>query len=96
MASTGQLSVIAERLPDITRQGAPRPLRSMFINGIKSLPVRYTSWGDRPVAELGFWAIAAADPERVALVEADGTEHTAGQLHAACNQVVHGLRALGL
>ncbi|MDQ2722887.1 MAG: cytochrome P450 [Actinomycetota bacterium] len=35
--------VIAERLPDITRQGAPRPLRSMFINGIKSLPVRYTS-----------------------------------------------------
>jgi len=48
------------------------------------------------VAELGFWAIAAADPERVALAEADGTEHTAGQLHAACNQVVHGLRALGL
>jgi hypothetical protein len=39
----GQLSVIAERLPDIIRQGAPRPLRSMFINGIKSLPVRYTS-----------------------------------------------------
>ena len=48
------------------------------------------------MAELGFWTIAAADPERVALVEADGTEHTAGQLHAACNQVVHGLRALGL
>jgi len=35
--------VIAERMPDITRAGSPRALRSMFINGIKELPVRYTA-----------------------------------------------------
>ena len=35
--------VIAERMPDITRVGSPRALRSMFINGIKELPVRYTA-----------------------------------------------------
>jgi cholest-4-en-3-one 26-monooxygenase len=33
--------VIAERMPDITPLGPPRALRSMFINGIKELPVRY-------------------------------------------------------
>jgi cholest-4-en-3-one 26-monooxygenase len=33
--------VIADRLPDIRRLGPPRTLRSMFINGIKELPVRY-------------------------------------------------------
>jgi len=48
------------------------------------------------MAELGFWNIAAADPARVALVTPEGAEQTAGELLAACNQVVHGLRALGL
>ncbi len=48
------------------------------------------------MAELGFWNIAAQDPDRVALVEPDGTEHSAGDLLAATNQVVHGLRAAGL
>ena len=33
--------VIADRMPDITPLGPPRSLRSMFINGIKELPVRY-------------------------------------------------------
>lgn len=33
--------VIAERMPDITPLGPPRTLRSMFINGIKEIPVRY-------------------------------------------------------
>ncbi|HWH28134.1 MAG TPA: cytochrome P450 [Mycobacteriales bacterium] len=33
--------VIAERMPDIAPLGPPRGLRSMFINGIKELPVRY-------------------------------------------------------
>jgi len=33
--------IIAERMPHITRTGPPRALRSMFINGIKELPVRY-------------------------------------------------------
>jgi cholest-4-en-3-one 26-monooxygenase len=32
---------IAERMPDIAPTGPPRGLRSMFINGIKELPVRY-------------------------------------------------------
>ena len=33
--------VIANRMPDIAPLGPPRALRSMFINGIKELPVRY-------------------------------------------------------
>ncbi|MGW5947961.1 AMP-binding protein, partial [Streptomyces celluloflavus] len=44
----------------------------------------------------GFWAQAAADPDRVVLTAPDGTEWTAGRLHAASNQLVHGLRAAGL
>ena len=32
---------IADRMPDITAMGPPRALRSMFINGIKEIPVRY-------------------------------------------------------
>jgi long-chain acyl-CoA synthetase len=48
------------------------------------------------LSQLGFWSIAAADPDRVTLVDADYEEHTAGELLASCNQVVHGLRALGV
>ena len=48
------------------------------------------------MSSLGFWTIAAADPERVAVVEPDYTEHTAGEVLAASNQLVHGLRSLGL
>jgi cholest-4-en-3-one 26-monooxygenase len=33
--------VIADRMPDIAPLGEPRTLRSMFINGIKEIPVRY-------------------------------------------------------
>ena len=33
--------VLADRMPDIAPLGPPRMLRSMFINGIKELPVRY-------------------------------------------------------
>jgi cholest-4-en-3-one 26-monooxygenase len=33
---------LLRRLPDIELDGAPRRLRSNFINGIKTLPVRYT------------------------------------------------------
>ena len=46
--------------------------------------------------ELGFWRLAKADPERMALITPDGRENTAGELLAAANQVSHGLRALGL
>ncbi|MGP9022414.1 acyl-CoA synthetase [Streptomyces sp. BR1] len=44
----------------------------------------------------GFWAQAAADPDRVVLTAPDGVGWTAGRLHAAVNQLVHGLRAAGL
>jgi len=32
---------IADRMPEIAPSGEPRRLRSMFVNGIKALPVRY-------------------------------------------------------
>ena len=48
------------------------------------------------MADLGFWKLAQQDPDHLALVEPDGTEHTAGELLAACNQVAHGLRAAGV
>ena len=44
----------------------------------------------------GFWAQAAQDPGRTVLTCPDGTQWTAGRLHAAVNRLVHGLRAAGL
>ncbi|MFC9488955.1 AMP-binding protein, partial [Streptomyces hydrogenans] len=44
----------------------------------------------------GFWAQAAADPDRTALVAPDGEEWSAGRLLAAAHRMVHGLRAAGL
>src|SRR5580700_6015209 len=48
------------------------------------------------MATYGFWKIAQDAPEHVALIEPDGRKHTAGELLAEANRVVHGLRALGL
>ena len=48
------------------------------------------------MTDAGFWKIASTDPGRRAVVEPDGTEITAGALLAGANQLVHGLRALGL
>jgi long-chain acyl-CoA synthetase len=45
---------------------------------------------------LGFWQRAIADPDWVAAIGPDGTEHSAGDLLARVNQLVHGLRELGL
>lgn len=45
---------------------------------------------------LGFWNFAQANPDAVALIEADGRTVSRGALHARCNQVVHGLRAVGV
>ena len=45
---------------------------------------------------LAFWRRAEADPAWTALVEPDGTQHTAGELLARVNQLTHALRALGL
>ncbi|MEU9338464.1 acyl-CoA synthetase [Streptomyces sp. NPDC048290] len=44
----------------------------------------------------GFWAQATADPDRPVLVAPDGEVWSAGRLHTAANQLVHGLRAAGL
>jgi long-chain acyl-CoA synthetase len=43
-----------------------------------------------------FWTRAAQQPERVAVVAPDDSTVTAGALLAAANQLVHGLRSLGL
>ncbi len=48
------------------------------------------------MAQLGFWALAQEDPDYLALVAPDGSEHRAGPLLARANQVVHALRDLGL
>ena len=48
------------------------------------------------MAELGFWLLAERDPDHLAVVEPDGAEHRAGDVLARANQIVHGLRALGL
>lgn len=45
---------------------------------------------------LGFWRLAQADPDWIAAVDPDGTQHRAGDLLARCNRLVHGLRELGL
>ncbi|MGW1024601.1 acyl-CoA synthetase [Streptomyces sp. NPDC002577] len=44
----------------------------------------------------GFWAQAAANPDRTILIAPDGEEWMAGRLLAAANRLVHGLRADGL
>jgi long-chain acyl-CoA synthetase len=44
----------------------------------------------------GIWNIGVDYPDRTALVNPDGSEVTAGELVAACNQVANGLRDLGL
>ena len=45
---------------------------------------------------VGLWEIAAEDPERIAVVGADGTAIGFGELAERSNRLVHGLRALGL
>ena len=48
------------------------------------------------MGELGFWTIAEREPDRLAVVDADGGRTTFGALYRAANQLVHGLRAQGL
>lgn len=44
----------------------------------------------------GFWRRAQEDPDWIAIVEPDGTQHTAGDLLARVNQLTHALRERGL
>ena len=48
------------------------------------------------MSDLGFWNVARKEPDKLALVDPQGKEWTRGQLHNMANQVVHGLRSLGL
>jgi long-chain acyl-CoA synthetase len=48
------------------------------------------------VGSVGFWARAQRSPGWTAVIDADGTEHLAGDLLARVNQITHGLRGLGL
>src|SRR6266545_1452305 len=48
------------------------------------------------MSDVGFWKMASDAPAWLAVVEPDGTEMAAGELLASANQLVHGLRALGL
>ncbi len=45
---------------------------------------------------MGFWKVAEADPGHLALVTPDYDEYTFGDLAELTNQIVHGLRSLGL
>jgi long-chain acyl-CoA synthetase len=45
---------------------------------------------------LGFWEIADADPDRVAVVDVDGSTTTFGELRDLAHRIAHGLRACGL
>jgi long-chain acyl-CoA synthetase len=45
---------------------------------------------------VGFWTRAQENPDWLAVVEPDGTEHKAGDLLGRVNQIVHALRARGL
>jgi len=45
---------------------------------------------------VGFWVRAQQNPDWLAVVEPDGTEHRAGDLLRRVNQIVHALRARGL
>ena len=44
----------------------------------------------------GFWRRAEDDPGWIAVVDPDGTEHTAGDLLRRVNQLTHALQARGL
>lgn len=45
---------------------------------------------------LGFWSIAQADPQRLAVVDPEGRSTSFGELADLTNRYAHGLRALGL
>jgi long-chain acyl-CoA synthetase len=47
-------------------------------------------------APRGFWAAAAAEPTRVAVIDADERAWTAGDVVRGANQLVHALRARGV
>jgi long-chain acyl-CoA synthetase len=45
---------------------------------------------------VSFWQFAQENPSHLAVVDPDGTEHSAAEVLRTANQIVHGLRALGM
>jgi long-chain acyl-CoA synthetase len=56
----------------------------------------FDSFDDDDDELYGFWLRAQAEPDRIVLVEDDGTERSAGEVLSRVNRIVRGLRALGL
>jgi long-chain acyl-CoA synthetase len=48
------------------------------------------------MASLGFWRRAEQNPDWIAAIDTDGSEHTAGDLLARVNQLTAGLRSRGM
>ncbi|MEH6550188.1 MAG: acyl-CoA synthetase [Pseudomonadales bacterium] len=48
------------------------------------------------MSELGFWNLAQAEPDKLALIDPQENLWTRGQLLSECNQMVHGFRSMGL
>jgi long-chain acyl-CoA synthetase len=48
------------------------------------------------LSTIGFWRFATEAPDKLALVDPDERQWTRGELHAACNRLSNGLRALGI
>jgi len=53
-------------------------------------------WWEYLMSAVGVWKIAAADPERIAVVAVDGTSTSYEKIAIHSNQLAQGLRALGL
>ena len=48
------------------------------------------------MSDSGFYQLAAASPDRVAVIDPDHTPHTAGELLADAHRITNGLRGLGM
>ena len=48
------------------------------------------------MSDLGFWKLAQASPDALALVDPQERSWSRGELFAEANRIAHGLRALGL
>jgi len=55
-----------------------------------------TAAADQAEPPRGFWAAAAAEPDRIALVDPAGREWTAGEIASGANRLVHAFRERGL
>src|ERR1035437_8984088 len=68
----------------------------MSRTGLASDGLAVPAAGRWAVGSLGFWRRAQENPGWLAVIEPDGSRHTAGDLLARVNQLTGGLRARGL